>query len=407
VTLPDAVRLLRSPHTIRERCHRLLHAGIDGRLAHFAVDSTQLEVVAELTARLTQRRYPDLRVPAHSRFAHFDAGGVPRLARLKAEIAEREPREQARALVDVVVTSVLLDAGAGPSWRYNEADTGLTLGRSEGLAVASLAWAQAGGLSSRARAYEVDAEGLRAVDAASLAQAFQVNGDNPLVGLDGRVHLLRALATALEQRSDVFGPDARLGALVDHLYTRADGNVIDAALVLDSVLDALGGIWPGRLSLQGVSLGDVWRHEAVGGDADTAGLLPLHKLSQWLTYSLLEPLAVAGLEVRNIDALTGLAEYRNGGLFVDAGVLVPKHESVVNEAHEVGSEVVVEWRGLTVALLDEVAPRVCELLGTDSTRMPLAAVLEGGTWAAGRELARTFRADGSPPIRVLSDGTVF
>ena len=29
----------------------------------------------------------------------------------------------------------------------------------------------------------------------------------------------------------------------------------------------------------------------------------------------------AGIEVTDIDGLTGLAEYRNGGLFVDTGVL--------------------------------------------------------------------------------------
>ena len=38
--------------------------------------------------------------------------------------------------------------------------------------------------------------------------------------------------------------------------------------------------------------------------------------------------------------------------------------------------------------------------------MPLACVLEGGTWAAGRELAQA-RRGGEPPFRVISDGTVF
>jgi hypothetical protein len=39
--------------------------------------------------------------------------------------------------------------------------------------------------------------------------------------------------------------------------------------------------------------------------------------------------------------------------------------------------------------------------------LPLAKVLEGGTWAAGRIIARRLRADGSPPLNVVSDGTVF
>ena len=53
----------------------------------------------------------------------------------------------------------------------------------------------------------------------------------------------------------------------------------------------------------------------------TSNLMPLHKLSQWLAYSLIEPLQNAGIRVTEIDGLTGLAEYRNGGLFVDNGVL--------------------------------------------------------------------------------------
>jgi hypothetical protein len=39
--------------------------------------------------------------------------------------------------------------------------------------------------------------------------------------------------------------------------------------------------------------------------------------------------------------------------------------------------------------------------------MPLASVLEGGSWAAGRAIAFSRRADGSSPIKVVSDGTVF
>jgi hypothetical protein len=62
---------------------------------------------------------------------------------------------------------------------------------------------------------------------------------------------------------------------------------------------------------------------------------------------------------------------------------------------------------LTVALLDRLAPLVSERLGLTPDRFPLARVLEGGTWAAGRLIARKTRADGGPPFHVLSDGTVF
>ena len=402
----SALRELRSPHTIRTRCQRVLEAGLRGELSHFAVDLTQLDEAARVTAEVTRARYPTLQIPPHSRFPHFDAGGVPRLSALTRELQPLAALERARVLVDVVVASVLLDAGAGAAWHYTEPETGLRIGRSEGLAVASLAWAKAGGLSSRGRAFEVDATGLAAVRVDQLERAFQVRTDNPLVGVEGRVHLLRALGGALAARPDIFGAEARLGRLVDYLAScaRSQGGVLQAETILHTLLDSLASIWPGRLTLDGASLGDVWTHPHAGGEGATANLLPLHKLSQWLTYSLLYPLEVAGIEVRGLEALTGLAEYRNGGLFIDLNVLVPKDPAALSAIHEVSSELVVEWRALTVALLDRIAPRVCAALGVT---LSLPAVLEGGTWAAGRKLASERRSDGSPPLQIRSDGTVF
>ncbi|MET0341448.1 MAG: URC4/urg3 family protein [Polyangiales bacterium] len=400
----DAVRTLRAPATIRARCANVLDAGLAGTLAHFTVDLARLDDAARITAEVTRARYPGLRIPPHSRFVHFEAGGVPRLAELTRELSALDPRAQARALIDVVVTSVLVDAGAGDAWRYHEASTGLAIGRSEGLAIASLAWVRAGGLSAQGRPYEVDADGLRNVSEAALVEAFQVRSDNPLVGVEGRVHLLRALGDALAARPDVFGPAPRLGNLLDRLVDAAPGGELPAEAILSTLLEALSSIWPGRLTLDGAPLGDVWRHPAAGGEGATAGLVPFHKLSQWLSYSLLRPLEVAGLCVRNLDALTGLAEYRNGGLFLDAGVLTPRDPHALSVAHAASSELVVEWRALTVALLDRIAPLVSRRLGVP---LSLASVLEGGTWAAGRALAQERRAGGGPPLRIDSDGTVF
>jgi hypothetical protein len=135
--------------------------------------------------------------------------------------------------------------------------------------------------------------------------------------------------------------------------------------------------------------------------------VPLHKLSQWLAYSLIEPLQWAGFTVTDIDGLTGLAEYRNGGLFIDCGVLVLRDTADAARPHDVADPLVVEWRALTVALLDRLAQLLRSRLGLDEQSLPLAKVLEGGTWAAGRLIAKEKRADGSPPLNIVSDGTVF
>jgi hypothetical protein len=166
------------------------------------------------------------------------------------------------------------------------------------------------------------------------------------------------------------------------------------------IVAALGPVWPRRTTGDDAARGDVWAHS-------TFGPVPFHKLSQWLTYSLCEPLEWSGVRVVDLDALTGLAEYRNGGLFVDGDVLRPRAPAALATEHDVGSDLVVEWRALTVALLDRTAERVRELLGLTATELPLARVLEGGTWRAGRAIAAEKRPGGVPPISIRSDGTVF
>ena len=122
--------------------------------------------------------------------------------------------------------------------------------------------------------------------------------------------------------------------------------------------------------------------------------MPLHKLSQWLAYSLIEPLQTAGIEVTDIDGLTGLAEYRNGGLFVDTGVLALRDADAAQREHEVASPLVVEWRALTVALLDRLADGRAAAAWT---RCHVAAARQNarGRHLGGRpRLARERRADG-------------
>ena len=104
------------------------------------------------------------------------------------------------------------------------------------------------------------------------------------------------------------------------------------------------------------------------------------------------------------DALTALPEYRNGGLLIDAGVLRLANDADRNTEWDPGSEMIVEWRALTVTLLDDLAQAVRAELG--QPQLPLACILEGGTWAAGREFAAKLRK-GEPPLQVRSDGTVF
>ena len=99
--------------------------------------------------------------------------------------------------------------------------------------------------------------------------------------------------------------------------------------------------------------------------------------------------------------------------------VVAPHHPLANAPEPLSDEDIVRHRAvavadstqrgtaMTVGLLDELAPRVRHLLGVDEATFPLARLLEGGTWAAGRAIAAERREGALPPVVVASDGTVF
>lgn len=395
---------LLTAEAVRERCAQVMAWVESGRSAHFTWDADRLAPTAAYVADTIRQQYPSLRVPYHSRWRHFEAGGVDRWADLawRAHLDD-DVLERARVRIDLVIPSVLLDAGAGPAWRYVDEARGMTLARSEGLGVASFDLFEAGTFSAHAEhPLRSEAAALARLTPGRLAEGFQVRADNPLVGLEGRAALLRRLGEVVHATPAVFGVQGRLGHLLDFLQAHARDGRIEASLVLATLLRALGPVWPGRTVLKGVPLGDCWGHPAA-----TDGLVPFHKLTQWLTYSLLEPLEDAGLAVVGLDALTGLPEYRNGGLLLDLGLLQPRDPGFFEREWTVADEAIVEWRAATVIALDRIAAAVRSQLGVAEVDFPLARVLEGGTWAAGRRIAAERRPGGGPPLRLASDGTVF
>lgn len=184
--------------------------------------------------------------------------------------------------------------------------------------------------------------------------------------------------------------------------------------------------WPkNRTHIAGVPIGDSWPLETLArvnagkqSDNNTLNIQPFHKLTQWLAYSLSVPfMRILDYQWDNIELGTGLPEYRNGGLFVDLGVLKLKEDTLKEgqrrsgqgiPSFEATSDVIVEWRAMTVALLDKLHGPVSEFYAVQNFNLSMAQMLEAGTWKLGRELAAKFRPNTkSSPILIEGDGTLF
>ena len=262
---PDAAAELRSTKTIRSRAVALLARARRGESAWFSVNDGAMATSAALVAELTRARYPDLNIPYHSRWRHFEAGGIDRAGQLDSALQVVTLVQKAHARIDLALVSVLLDAGAGADWRYREAANinrpAHEYSRSEGLGVASFHAFMAGLFSSDpAKPLQADAQGLRAVTADKLGEAFQVKADNSLVGLEGRAALLRRLGKALQDQPEIFGHPGRPGHLFDSLTKGRQS--IQAHDLLSVLLSGLARIWPAQNAIDSIALGDCWRHAA-------------------------------------------------------------------------------------------------------------------------------------------------
>lgn len=394
-----------SPDTVRLQAGRLFELASSGGTG-FEVCPENLDVTTDIVEEVIRSRFSDPdAIPFHSRWSHFNAGGSNRTGKYRDKIRALPPEEQVRSQLDLVVTSVLLDAGAGDRWKFQ--DEGKSYSRSEGLAIASLRAFESGLFSSspQTHPFQADAMGLQALTLEKLSEAFQLSPDNAIPLFENRLALLQALGKAVDSNSNYF--KNRPGDLFFTLKEQsASRGAVPARAILLAVQKGLGNIWPGRLEMASQNLGDTWFYGPLKTEKDVEGLIPFHKLSQWLTYSMIEPIQKAGLPVEGISELTGLAEYRNGGLILDTGLIQFRNAGELAESFPVSSDRIVEWRALTIHCLDLIGNEIRRRWNKTPEELPLVKILEGGTWHAGRKLANEKR-QGNPPIKIQLEGTVF
>jgi hypothetical protein len=251
-----------------------------------------------------------------------------------------------------------------------------------------------------------------------------------MIGVGPRAHLLSRLGDSLLANPDIFGPIGRPGNLVDYLIDKEDtaNKELNYRTFWQTLQKLLIPIWPNtRTQINGTPIGDAWplstlSNHNTGNDKQNnhnKNIQPFHKLTQWLAYSLMVPFSrLLNHSWKNTYLGTGLPEYRNGGLLLDLGLLTLKpsclargqatSNTTLPKFKDSGDEI-VEWRALTVALLDEIYTIVKKVMAEEKgVELSMAQMLEAGSWKAGRELAREKRPDTmSSPILIEGDGTLF
>ena len=403
---------LLSAAAVRQRCAAMFDLGLAGKLEHFTLDMARLDALAEQVAEMLSETAGENGAPFYASWRSFEAGGHDRWSMLGAYRQWQDVREMGRAAFDLAFVTAILGVDPGSDWRYHEAATGEDHTGADGLAIASLAMF-AGGLFSAKTSdpLRADATILARLSDEEIASGLQHGPENPVAGFEGRCNLLRRLGEAVVLRDDLFATtdDPRPGGMFDLLFDEGQKAPLAAGRILDVVLDGLVPIWPDRVAIDDIPLGDTWAHPALTQDAvptDGAVLVPFHTMAQKLGLSLVEPLIWAGVDVADFNDLAGLADLEHGGLFVDAGVILPRDAKALSNQHDAGALFVVEWRALTVTLLDQLADKVRASAELDAEQLPLACIMQGGTLLLARKIALEKRGNDRPSLGLASDGTV-
>jgi len=126
-SIEERVEFFQSLSSVRGQSQIIFDFVANGDSQYFQIEEEKIGEVASFVENLMESDYGgDLnKIPFHSRYRHFEAGGEDRLSSLRSEWEDVEDMERCRRLLDLVVVSVLLDAGAGPHWKFDEPNSGL------------------------------------------------------------------------------------------------------------------------------------------------------------------------------------------------------------------------------------------------------------------------------------------
>ncbi|ORX52807.1 DUF1688-domain-containing protein [Hesseltinella vesiculosa] len=422
--LEDSLRDPTGLITLREQCLKIQQLANKNQLRHFDVDSTKFQDMVDLR---DYQGMPD-QMPMYGQWYRFGCHG--QIKTLLQSWQGVSPLAQTQRLVDLFVVASALDVESVSrqrSWHYKDPKTSRAIGGSQGIAMATLDLFKAGAFSCDPQdPFRVDGEKLKTPGQPThFRVSLQPKSASHLPGLEDRLSLLQHIGHVLQSqpcfRGDQ-GTSFRPGHFIDYLLDHhATIHTKKGPLI------PLETLWPGAMQL-----GELWARPE-GDIQDCPSLLldsatsmeakiPFHKYTQWLIYSISEPMEkLLGATIEGKDLLTPVPDHWQGGLLLDTGFLTLKPEETkrgldqfsknakrlgqvqmeVAPMFEKDDPVVIEWRALTVAYMDIIADQVRQALRQTRTSLPLSKFMEAGSYSVGKDLAEISRPlTQVPPIMI-------
>lgn len=401
-TSDQNLNFLLSPAAIRQQCMKVFTLAVEGK-SHFILHLDEIPKVADYVFEVLTERYPQLEIPGHSCWVHLKES-TKRQEILASYLDTLDNEERLKFKIDFATLVSVIGAGTGSEWSFEDKEEGIKLGRTEGLVCAAFDLMMSD-LFKTDGLYQLNAQNLLSLEVQSFTSMFQISEKNKLYGIEGRLSLLNQLGYCLENNNSYFDLEQRPGDLLNTFKKALSAGEIEAYSLFHSILKAFHKIWPSRLNINGVSMGDTWLYKPIG-TSPIEQILPFHTLSQFMVYSYFSAIEDYGWKIVNKDSLSGLSDYRNSGLFVDLGVLELRDIFELQKLHLPSDNIILEWRALSVVLLDQLAKVIRDKMTLDSQQFPLWKILEAGSWHAGRKIAYHIRANGEPPLKIQSQGMV-
>lgn len=398
--LSEAISLL-TAGALREGAIRILELARQNALPGIRLDESRLEPLAQQTASILRAAAPEAGFAPHTLWRLAEAGGEDRWGMIAGARAFPDVRMMGRTAFEVAMIAVLMTPPAVAGWRFEDPFTGESLEGAEGMMAATLS-AFASGLFSAVPADPIraDAHALIRVETEELARALQVETEHAAI-LAARLHSLGELTG---MRPDLFARDEepRPGGLFDLLFDEGqEDGCLSLTRIFALVMEGLVPLWEGTESLNGVPLGDTVRVPALAGHMEGEPLLPLHERARFLSLSLIEPLAWAGIAPLDLDGLGGPTDADHVQLMLAGGVV-----SFTLQDGDARAQAAI-LRGLTGALTAELANKVRGILETDAGDLPLTCIEEAGTLPLAAMLLRENPAAVEDFGKIAAAGTVF